>query len=68
MTDIDFMGDETDVKEAVKEHKGVDVYMNISNVKLHTANGIVWPRQEVILTREQAKPWGDKLISRTIKP
>ncbi len=59
------MAENSKVGDKAPEHKGVDVYMNISNVKLHTSMGVIWPRQEVMLQAKEAKTFGDKLVSRT---
>ena len=47
------------------ELKGVDVYKNVSNVKLHTSMGVIWPGKEVMLQAKEAKAFGQKLVSRT---
>ena len=77
MSEIDFMKPATmqktaDEKPVVRrgkprkdEPKPVDLYLNVSHVKLHTSKGIVWPKEEVTLEAIEAKAFGSKLKSRT---
>ena len=49
--------DKTKVKRSYKS-----TYRNVSRVKLHTGEQIVWPGQECKLEAEVAKQFGDRLV------
>ena len=49
-----------DKPKAKRSYKST--YRNVSSVKLHTDEGILWPGKEYKLEAEVAKQFGDKLV------